>query len=79
MKDLDGLIEKVLALNSAKFYLRKQVTLGRRVTGDLIKSADLATFWKKSEKSHNSQHPFEIQLQIEVENCMIWLKSYMVM
>ena len=44
LKDLDGLIDEVLALDSAKSYLRKQVTIGRTVTGDLNKSADLATF-----------------------------------
>ena len=51
-------IDEVLALDSAKSYLRKQVTIGRTVTGDLNKSADLATFQKKSETSHVSQHPF---------------------
>ena len=50
MKDLDGLIDEVLPVNSANFYLRKQVTIGRTVGGDLNKSADLATFQKKSEK-----------------------------
>ena len=53
MKDLDGLIDEVLAIDSAKSYLKKQVTIGRTVTGDLNKSADSATFQKKSEeKSH---------------------------
>ena len=62
MNDLDGLIDEVLALDSAfKSYLRKQVTIGRKVTGDLNKSADLVTFWKKSEKCHISKHPFENQ------------------
>ena len=50
LKDLDGLIDEVLALDSAKSYLRKQVTIGRTATGDLNKSAALATFQKKSEK-----------------------------
>ena len=49
LKDLDGLID-VLALDSAKSYLRKQVTIGRTATGDLNKSAALVTFQKKSEK-----------------------------
>ena len=39
LKDLDGLIDEVLALDSAK-----------PATGDLNKSAALATFQKKSEK-----------------------------
>ena len=53
LKDLDGLIDEVLALDSAKSYLRKQVTIGRTATGDLNKSAALATFQKKSgKKSH---------------------------
>ena len=50
LKDLDGLIDEVLVLESAKSYLRKQVTIGRTATGDLNKSAALATFQKKSEK-----------------------------
>ena len=50
LKDLDGLIDEVLALDSAKSYLRKQVTIGRTATGDINKSAALATFQKKSEK-----------------------------
>ena len=50
LKDLDGLIDEVLALDSAKSYLRKQVEIGRTTTGDLNKSAALATFQKKSEK-----------------------------
>ena len=58
LKDLDGLIDEVIALDSAKSYLRKQVIIERTVTGDLNKSADLATFQKKSETSHVSQHPF---------------------
>ena len=44
LKDLDGFIDEVLALDSAKFYLRKQVTIGRTGTGDLSKSADFAGF-----------------------------------
>jgi len=48
---------EVLAFASAKFYLRKQVTIGRTVTGDSSKSANLATFQRKV-KSHISQHPF---------------------
>ena len=53
LKDLDGLIDEVLALDSAKSYLRKQVTIGRTATGDLNKSAALAKLQKKSEeKSH---------------------------
>ena len=64
LKDLDGLIDEVLALDSAKSYLRKQVTIGRTVT-------DLAKFQKKGEKSHISNIHLEIQLQIGVENCMI--------
>ena len=48
LKDLNGLIDEVLVLNFAKSYLRKQVTIERTVTGDLNKSADLATFQKKS-------------------------------
>ena len=58
LKDLDGLIDEILALDSAKSYLRKQVTIGRTVTGDLNKRAALATFQKKSEKSHIFQHHF---------------------
>jgi hypothetical protein len=58
LKDLDGLIDEVLALDSAKSYLRKQVTIGRTATGDLNKSAALATFQKKSEKSLIFQHHF---------------------
>jgi hypothetical protein len=43
----------VLALCSTKFYLRKKVKIGRTTTGDLNKSAALATFQKKSgKKSH---------------------------
>ena len=45
-----GHIDEVLALDSAKSYLRKQVTIGRTATRDLNKSAALATFQKKSEK-----------------------------
>ena len=57
-KTENGLIDEVIALDSAKSYLREQVIIERTVTGDLNKSADLATFQKKSEKSHISQHPF---------------------
>ena len=56
LKDLDGLIDEVLALDSAKSYLRKQVEIGRTTTGDLNKSA--ATFQKKSEKSCIFLHHF---------------------
>ena len=52
LKDLDVLID------SAKSYLRKQVEIGRTTTGDLNKSAALATFQKKSEKSHIFLHHF---------------------
>ncbi len=58
LKDLDALIDEVLALDSTKSYLRKQVTIGRTTTGDLNKSAALATFQKKSEKSLIFQHNF---------------------
>ena len=58
LKDLDGLIDEVLALDSAKSYLRKQVEIGRTTTGDLNKSAALATFQKKSEKSPIFLHHF---------------------
>ena len=50
LKDLDGLIDEVLALDSAKSYLRKQVEIGRTTTRDLNKSAALATFQKKNKK-----------------------------
>ena len=58
MKDLDGWIDEVLALDSAKCFKRKQVTIGRSVTGDWNMSADLATFQKRKEKSNFSEHPF---------------------
>ena len=58
LKDLDDLIDEVLALDSAKSYLRKQVEIGRTTTGDLNKSAALATFQKKSEKSRIFLHHF---------------------
>jgi hypothetical protein len=67
LKDLD----EVLALDSAKAYLRKQVTIGRKVTGDLNKNADLVTFQKKSEKVTFPNIHFDILLQIGVESCMI--------
>ena len=61
LKDLDGLIDEVLALDSAK-----------PATGDLNKSAALATFKKKSEKKVSfSSIILEIQLQIGIKNCMI--------
>ena len=47
LKDLDGLIDEVLSLDSAK-----------PATGDLNKSTALATFQKKSEKSLIFQHHF---------------------
>ena len=47
LKDLDGLIDEGLALDSES-YLRKQHTIGRTATGDLNKSAALATVQKKS-------------------------------
>ena len=43
----NSLIDEILVLDSAKSYLRKQVTIGRTVTGDFNKSAALATFQKK--------------------------------
>ena len=48
----------VLALDSTKSYLRKKVKIGRETTGYLNKGAALATFQKKSEKSHIFQHHF---------------------
>ena len=33
-KDLDGLIDEVLALDSAKSYLREQVTIGSKAVED---------------------------------------------
>ena len=69
LKDLDGLIDEVLALDSAKSYLRKQVTIGRTATGDLNKSAVLAT--RKVKKVSFSSIILEIQLQIGIKNCMI--------
>ena len=71
LKDLDGLIDEVLALDSAKSYLRKQVEIGRTTTGDLNKSAALATFQKKSGKVAFFCIILEIQLQIGIKNCMI--------
>jgi uncharacterized OsmC-like protein len=71
LKDLDVLIDEVLALDSAKSYLRKQVTIRRTTTGDLSKSAALATFQKKSEKSCILSIILEIQLQIGIKKCMI--------
>ena len=50
--------KKLKFFDSAKSYLRKQVTIGRSATGDLDKSAALATFPKKSEKSLIFQHHF---------------------
>ena len=40
------------------FYLKKKVKIGRKITGDLNKSAALATFQKKSKKSRIFQHHF---------------------
>jgi hypothetical protein len=37
---------------------KEEKTIGRTVTGDLSKSADLARFQKKSEKNHILQHSF---------------------
>ena len=79
LKDLDGLIDEVLALASAKSYLRKQATIGRTAAGDLNKSAALATFQKKSKKVSFSSSMLEIQLQMGIKNCMICMKSCMVM
>ena len=50
--------DEVLALDSAKSYLRKEVKIGRTTTRDLNMSAALATFQKKSEKSHIFQYHF---------------------
>ena len=58
LKDLDDLVDEVLALDSVKSYLRKQVEIGRTTTGYLNKSAALATFQKKSEKSCIFLHRF---------------------
>ena len=77
-KDLDGLIDEVLTPHSAKSYLRKQVEIGRTTTGDLNKSAALATFQKKSGKVAFFCIILEIQLQIGIKNCMMWMKSYMI-
>ena len=66
-KYLDDLIDEVLALDSAKSYLRKQVTIGRTATEDLNKSAALAKFERKVKESLI----FEIQLQIGIKTCMI--------
>ena len=71
LKDLDGLIDEILALDSSKSYLRKQVEIGRTTTGDLNKSAVVATFQKKSKKVAFSCIILEIQLQIGIKNCMI--------
>ena len=52
------LTDEVLALDSTKFYSRKEVRIRRRTTRDLNMSAALATFQKKSEKSHIFEHHF---------------------
>ena len=51
-------IDEVLALDSAKSYLRMQVEIGRPTKEYLNKSAALATFQKKSEKSRILLHHF---------------------
>ena len=56
LKDLDGLIDEVLALDSAKSYLRKQVEIGRTTTGDLNAFSCII---------------LEIQLEIGIKNCMV--------
>ena len=48
----------VLALYFSKFNLWKKVKIGRTTTGDFNKSAALATFLKRREKSHIFQHHF---------------------
>ena len=68
LKDLDGLIDEVLALDSAKSYLRKQVKIERTTTGALNKIAALATFQKKVTFSSII---LEIQLRIGIKNRMI--------
>ena len=70
----NGLIDEVLALDSAKSYLRKQVTIGRTVTGECSlshiskekwkKSHFQASFWKSSSK------------YLGIKSCMKWLKSH---
>ena len=50
---LDNFIKEILALDTTKSYLRKQIKIGRIKTGDLNKLIALASFEKKSEeKSH---------------------------
>ena len=58
LKDLDDLIDEVLARDSAKSYLRKQVEIGKTTTGDFNKSAALATFQKKRKKGRIFLHHF---------------------
>ena len=41
---LDSFIEEILALETTKFYLRKQIKIGRIKTGDLSKSVALELF-----------------------------------
>ena len=58
----------VLALYCTKFYLRKNVKIGRKTTGDLNKSTAVATFQKKRKKKVIfSSIILEIQLQIGIK------------
>ena len=47
---LDGFIDEILALETTKSYLRKEIKFGRVVTNDLNKSAVVGSFQKKNEE-----------------------------
>ena len=57
---LEGLVAEVLAMDTAKFYLRKEIKIGRVVTDDLNKSSAMATFQKKNEKKSRFPNSFWI-------------------
>ena len=57
---LEGLVAEVLAMDTAKFYLRKEIKIGRVVTNDLNKSSAMATFQKKNEKKSRFPNSFWI-------------------
>ena len=57
---LEDLVGEVLAMDTAKFYLRKEIKIGRVVTNDLNKSSAMATFQKKNEKKSRFPNSFWI-------------------
>ena len=67
---LDSFIDEILALDTTKSYLRKQIKVGRIVTQNLNKSAAISSFQKKNkDKSRFSNLILALMLKMRQTVC----------